>query len=248
VFDQGKKVYDDGCWDEHMSFLNQWANSLGVTGYEFYTMNLEETRYAIAKCKLMEQSKKKGQKKAITGDDIEAYLENPGVNYEGWISGEEEFLLGGHDFFWWSKYLDGADSPDYYRDLKEAGKLPSLNADSRWSDMLQIADLEEGPPESVNALLDLLRETGAGGPGILPKGEWWKDKDQCLKAYAKKYGKHTDMIREYIGYCFPRELWLDKAYFAGAVQIVPKLYIAEAYTKDRAFMKALKKITEDYNG
>jgi hypothetical protein len=45
-----------------------------------------------------------------------------------------------------------------------------------------------------------------------------------------------------LGYCFPKEFWLDLQCFEKAAKIAGKLYIAEVYTHDASFMKELKKL------
>jgi hypothetical protein len=240
VFEKGKKVYDANCWLEQMAFLNAWAESIGLDEGDFFSMDRGEAQWAIAKGLLIEQGKKAA---TISDDDIQDYLDDTGVEYEGWISSEETFLIDGRDFWYWSGSLndgedlfDGGYGYEHYLELKESGSLPSLNAKSRWSDLLGIAD--KGPPENVTRL-------SRKWPKLtLPKGEWWEDKAQCIKLYVRDYDKHTDEIREYLGYCFPKEFWLDPKCFEKAAKIAGKLYIAEAYTHDASFMKALKKLID----
>jgi hypothetical protein len=241
VFEKGKKVYDANCWLEQLCFLNAWADSIGLDKGDFYFMDTAEARWAIAKGRLIEQGKEAGD---ISDDDIQEYLNNTGVKYEGWISGEEAFLFLGHDFWYWSGCLNNGEDlfdDDYgyehYLELKGSDDLPSFNAVSRWNDLLGIADKES--PEGVDILTKKWSRQLA-----LPDGEWWEDKEQCLKLYAKDYGKHTEEIREYLGYCFPKEFWLDRECFEKTAKLTGKLYLAEAYTHDASFMKELQKLID----
>jgi hypothetical protein len=239
VFEKGKKVYDANCWSEEMCFLNDWARSIGLRGVEFYGMDAGEAQWTIAKGRLIEQGKAAS---AISDDDIQAYLDNTGVTWDGSIY-DEEFLLRGHDYSYWSRILDDDGGYEHYLERKEEGELPCLTAEARWGDLLEIAD--KGPPESLAFLTKKWAELGLDRGkqcAALPEGEWWEDKEQCLALYEQDYGKHTEAIREYIGYCFPKEFWLDQVYFEKAAKVAGKLYLAEAYTHDDGFMENLKQL------
>jgi len=250
VFENGKKVYDANCWLEEMCFLNTWAESLGINDGNFYRMGKEEAKQVIAKGRLVEKGKKSDK---ITQKDINDYLDKNDFKYDYDLWSGETFLLHGRDFEYWSQNLndgdflfDGSYGIPHYRELKEERELPSFHAVSRWRDLLEISDRKEKPPQSVQALIKKMRDTKNDDSKLLPKGQWWNDKDQCLKLYAKKYGEHTDVIREHIGFCFPKDLWLDPIYFAKAAKITDKVYVSEEYTSDTAFMRKLKKVIGDF--
>jgi len=250
VFENGKKVYDANCWLEQLAFLNVWADNLRIKSGNFYRMDREKAKQVIARGRLAEKGKKPDK---ITQKDIDNYLDKNDFEYDYSVWDGDTFLIDGHDFDYWSQNLcdegysfDGGYGLDHYRELKEEGELPSLNAKSRWRDLLEIKDRKEKPPKSVQALIKIIQNTKNIDLKILPKGQWWNDKDQCLKLYAKKFGENSDLIREYIGYCFPKELWLDPVYFAKAAKITGKVFVAEEYTSDTDFMRKLKKVIENY--
>jgi len=151
VFENGKKVYDADCWLEEMCFLNAWAEKLGINDGDFYNMDKEEARQVIAKGRLVEKGKNLSK---ITQKDIDNYLDKNDFEYDYDLWGGETFLLDGHDYYYWSQNLndgnflfDESYGIDHYRELKEEEELPSLNAVSRWGDLLEISDRIEKPPK-----------------------------------------------------------------------------------------------------
>jgi hypothetical protein len=148
VFENGVKVYDANGWLEELRFLNWWAQALGFNDVDFYKTDEEEMEHAIAKGMLLQKGKKRDK---ISDEDIDEWLESHDFDGCYDIYGMQdvlgvEFLWGGENYSYMSRVLtvdyDGDDyGIDHYRDLREGGELPSLNACHRGSNLLGIKDI-----------------------------------------------------------------------------------------------------------